>query len=380
MMRRLLVAVALFVAGCGHSEPCCDSLTGTSGPFSEVAPIRLTFASGANLWPAFSFDGQSLAYRFDRGSPDRDRCAGLLPAGGGQQIAAICAWELSEPTRTDLFGSLTPLHGNTVAFVRTGSGLGALGPQEGGLYVAQLDRIREGTKVLSLFTTPAGASARYDFLMRPVRTGPDQLLALAGQLIVGRRVDGGPIDTLYNGVEVVKIDLGTGTAVLTPIADATGAVDWAYDEAAGMVYLHRPTYAPPTPVSQYQVIADTILRVPVTGGTPVVFWGQPPSMVPGVTFGPSVTGLAAADGRVWVSHYFIRIPPVIPPAPPQPPESHSVISEIHGDGSAAEVPGTFRLAPPGNHWARLAASPSADRLAAELTLGTTRDLYLLDLP
>jgi hypothetical protein len=216
--------------------------------------------------------------------------------------------------------------------------------------------------------------------MRPVRTGPDQLLALAGQFIIGRRVDGGPIDTLYNGVEMVRLDLGSGTAIVTPIAEATGVTDWAYDESAGTIYLHRPTYAPPTPLSQYQVVADTILRVSVTGGTPEPFWGQPPGTALGLNYGPVVEGLAAANGRVWVSHYFTRIPPSTPPAPPQPLETHSAISEIRSDGSSTPVGSTVQLGSSGTRWARITARPDGDQLAAERFLGSTRDLYLIDLP
>lgn len=380
MMRRLVAALAVLAVGCDHSPPCCDALTGSGGPFDQVEPVRLTFAAGANLFPAFSWDGQSLSYRYARGTPDRDQCAGLLPAGGGQRIGSACAWELTDLSRTDDFTSLTQLTGTTVAFVRYSSSVGATAPQAGGLYVAPLDAVRDGHLVLPLLTTPAGASARYDFLLRPVRTGPDQLLALAGQLIIGPRVERGPIDTVYHGIEVVKLDLGTGTAIVTPIAEAGGAVDWAYDESAGMIYLHRPSYAPPTPVSQYQVIADTILRVPVTGGTPAVFWGQPPVEILGLVSGPFVEGLAAAEGRVWVSRYFTRLPPVIPPDPPQPLQTRSVISEIRGDGSAIELASTIDVGSAGTRWARIAASPTGDRLAAERRLGATRDLYLIDLP
>jgi hypothetical protein len=376
MTARWAAVAALLAAACGHSTPCCDALTGSAGPFDTANPTRLTFASGANIWPAFSWDGASLAYQFDRGTADRDRCAGLLPSAGGQRIGRVCAWELTEAGQTDIFTALTPMAGNAVAFVRYTSALGATAPQTGGLYVGQLDAARDARLVLPLLAMPAGASARYDFLLRPVRTGPDQLLALAGQTIIGPRVLGGPIDTVYIGIEVVRLDLGEGNAVVTPIADADGAADWAYDESVGTIYFHRPTYAPATPVSQFQVVADTVFRVSVTGGTPTAFWGQPEEEVLGLFAGPVVQGLAAAEGRVWVSHWFSRIPP----GGPGSPETRSVISEIHGDGATTELGSTVQLGSSGTRWARIAADPSGTRLAAELLLGPTRDLYLIDLP
>ncbi len=379
MHRGLMIGAVVLSVGCAHSTPCCDAITGSEGPFAAAEPTRLTFAAGANRWPAFSWDDRSISYRYQRGTGDRDLCAGLLPARGGQRIGDACAGELTEAGRTDVFMSLTPLVGDVVAFTRHSSTLGAVAPQAGGLYVGRLGAIGEARLVMPLLTTPPGGSVRYDFLMSPARTGPDQIIALAGQFIVGARVEFGPIDTVFHGKEIVKIDLDGTIAAITPLSSAEGAVAWAFDPASGFVYFHRPSYAAPTESAIYQVIADTIFRVSVAGGPSEAIWGRPSTVPFNGRTNEAIDGLGAGGGRVFISMHRDRpVPP--PPANPTGTETRSTLAEITPGGATREF--AILTAPTGSQllWGRLAVSSDGDHLVAERREGGVNDLYLFDQP
>src|SRR5690606_15080704 len=120
------------VAACSHSEPFPTDPSLVEGPFNSTPPIRLTFSVEEDGWPSVS--GDFLSYRFERGSSDRDFCAGVLPARGGQRVAEICAWQQGELGRSDDFRSLVLLADNRMAFTWHSSGTGNQSPQGGALY------------------------------------------------------------------------------------------------------------------------------------------------------------------------------------------------------------------------------------------------------
>jgi hypothetical protein len=367
----LSTTAVIAVAGCNHSPPFPTGPFVGDGSFDQVEPIRLTFSPGVDHWPSFSDDGRWISYRFARGTFDRDYCAGLLPAEGGQRFEEICAWELGEDNRSDDFRALTRVGDDRMAFTRHSSGIGNASPSDAGLYLGPLSGEREAVKVLALFTRPAGASGVWAYLIDPVWTGGEELLVLASNVFIGQTVAFGPIDTVYQGVEIARINLGGNSATVTPVAPAIDAVAWARDQTTGQLYYHRRYYSAPPGSGPTNVVADTVFRVAASGGTAEVVYGRP--AVPG-SIAEGMDGFTLLDGRLMLSLYDMRQPAGVPSPPP---ETRSRLLRIEGDGTVTTV--NTMLTSNGSRWTRLSASADGRHLVAERILAGQRDLYLFDI-
>jgi hypothetical protein len=364
-----LVSLMVLTA-CSHSDPFPTGPQLGDGSYDQIEPIRLTFSPGDDGWPTVSADGQWISYRYARGTADRDFCAGLLPIAGGQRLASLCAWETNDVSRSDDFRSAVLLDDQTVAYTRYSSGTGNQSPQEAGLYVAPLDALRDAREVLPLLGRPAGGSDNYLYLLGPVREDDHTILVLATKAYIGPKYANGPVDTTYRGVEISRIDVATTPAGVTPVAPATDAVGWAFDPSTRMAYFRRPTYSAQPGSGSFAVVADTIFRVSLAGGTPEAVFGRAP--VAGEYEG-ALDGFAVVEGRLFVSQHSTRILP----SPPGGFETRSEVGEVQPDGSLDPL--NIRLTLNGALWTRLAASPDGHSLVAASVLLGQRDLYRFDL-
>lgn len=355
------IPVLLLLMACSHSAPVPTGPGEPGGPFSPAQPTPLTLSSFDDIHPATSGAGY-ISYQFRRGTPDRDLCAGILPDRGGQRVAEVCAWELDDLSRSDLFGAAVLLGEDRLAFTRHEGGLGSPAPSDGGLYVGSARFPRTATRVLTLLDRPAGASARWDLLVDPRQTGPDEITALASQWVIGPTVAFGPPDTVLVGVEIAQINLATTPASITVIAPAPGAVAWALDPVDGAYYFLRPTYAPPAD-SLFKPIADTIFLA--SGTTTVPIYGRP--TVPN-TIGGRLDGFAIHGGRLFVARRWFEFPTV----GPRILQTASQVAEVV-DG-VDRLPFGSRLGPNGDRWERLAITADGSGLIAESILGNARDL------
>ncbi|MEO8479376.1 MAG: hypothetical protein ABI542_07040, partial [Gemmatimonadota bacterium] len=240
--------------------------------------------------------------------------------------------------------------------------------QEGGLFLGTATSPRTAVRILALLGRPAGASARWDLLVDPVQTGPNEITALAAQWYISpTKLPHGPVDTVILGVEIARIDVSTMPASITVLAPAPDAIAWSRDAASGDLYYTRPTYMVPSEDSLYQPIADTVFRATSGGGTPV--WGRPE--MPGQVSG-RVEGLAVAGGRVFVSYRWAEFVST-PGGPPPRLQTTSRIAEI-----TAGVEATARMTQIGftaDRWGRLAITGDGTALIAESILPAGRDLY-----
>ncbi len=368
--RRSVLAVLLgaFATGaCSHSESFPTIPDRTAGPFGTETPTRLTFNPGDDGFPAIASPGL-LSYRYRRGTPDRDFCAGVMPAGGGPRIAEVCAWEADDASRSDQFGAAVLLDDGRFLWTRHESGTGNQAAQEGGLFLGPAQSPRTAVRILALLGRPAGASARWDLLVDPVQTGPNEITALAAQWYISPTIlPRGPIDTVILGIEIARIDVSTMPAVVTVLAPAPDAIAWSRDAATGELYYTRPTYLAASLDSLYQPIADTVFRATSGGGTPV--WGRPE--MPGQVSG-RVEGLAVGGGRIFVAYRWAEFV-LTPGGPPPRLQTTSRIAEIT-NGVEATARAT-RIGFTRDRWGRLAITQDGSALIAESILSTGRDLY-----
>lgn len=356
--------LAACLAACSHSETFLPTPPESDGPFDPAPPIRLTYNGTDDFAPVVSAPGE-MSYLYRRGTSDRDICAGILPIAGGHRLIDICAWGDDDLHRADRMAGAVLLDDNQVAWTWHRGGIGNQAPSLGGLYVAPRNEPHRITEKLALLGRPAGATDRWDVLISPRRTGPREITALAAQWYISPTVQFGPVDTVYLGVELARIDLSTTPATITVLAPAPDAVDWTIDAADGSLYYHRPFYAPPTEQRLYAVAADTIYRVTGGGATPV--WGRAP--IPGAA-DARLTGFAVSNGRLFVAEYHQVV--IVAPGGTRV-ERGSTIAEVTG-GTSSEL--VRRI--DGGEWGPLTIGPDGHHLIAESNAPGGRDLYLVE--
>jgi hypothetical protein len=261
-----------------------------------------------------------------------------------------------------------------MVFTWHSSATGNQSPQDGGLYIGTTGREREATRILDLLARPAGASDNWTYLIDPVLIGENELLTLASSAFFGQTVAFGPVDTVYQGVEIARIDLSTTPASVTSVVQAHDAVGWTLDQDAGLLYFHRRYYSAPPGSGPSGIVADTVFQVPLVGGTPVAIYGRPP-LAPGL-IEAGMSGFAVLNGRLFVSLFTVRPVPPPPELPVPPPETESFIVEVrNGQAVNFSYPLSSRT---GNRWGRLTASADGEHLIAESRIAGSKDLQLLE--
>jgi hypothetical protein len=179
------------------------------------------------------------------------------------------------------------------------------------------------------------------------------------------------VDTVYQGVEIARIDLGSTPAAVTPLTPAPDAVGWAIDQVAGRLYYHRRYYSAPPGSGAFHVVADSIFRVPLTGGAAEAVYGRAPE--PGV-LEEGIGGFALLNGRLFVTANRYFVPPPTPLDPAPPPVTQSELLEILGDGATESI--AIMVGTAGNRWTRIAASADGPHLVVASELGGAKDLHL----
>ncbi len=350
--RRRTASLALLtaLAGCGHSAPFTATDPGTRSPFGEAVPIRLTYDPGADLHPVWTADGRALMYSFERQLPGDeypDRCLGALPPEGGQRIGEWCWNSFDEGSRRDgIEAGTLDGEGGLLFAHHYGAGSKQPNPYRGAVYFAAADSLADPERLMTLLVPPPGGTARYDYFLDPVSTGRHQVTGLAATAVIEERCRGCQFDTLYNGVDLVRLATDTPDDVKV-LAKLGGARNLAWDRSVGRFFFSR---------------YGRVETVPTDGGLPQLVWQVPRSAD---RADPEVTGVAAGAGRVVVSYRWT-----------ERGEVWSVLAELAPDGSPLPIATTVGSA----LWGELSLSPDGRRLVAERRAGRDRDLYLFQMP
>ncbi len=344
----LLFPVVL--AGCGHEAAFTTPAQGGKTPYQPAEPTRLTFDAGADLHPLWTADGRALMYTFERQRPGAefpDRCLGALPPDGGQRVGEWCWPGWDERSRRDGIEAGTfDTEGQLVFVHHYGSGSKQPNPFRGAVYRAPPDSLVGAERLLTLLAPPPGGTTRYDYLLGLVPTGPHEITGLASAVSIAERCIGCAFDTLYNGIDLVRLatDRPDDVRVLARIG---GARHLAWDASVARFFFSRD---------------GRVETVPQRGGEPQLVWQVPRSTD---RSDPRVTGVAAGAGRVVVSYRWT-----------EGGEVQSVIAELASDGNAVPIASAVA----GPIWGELSLSPDGRRLVVERRAGSDRDLYLFEMP
>lgn len=347
----LRIASALALLGCGHSPPFTTVDDRDTSPFLGIVPVRLTFDAGADIHPQWAGDGQSLLYSFERhlpGSEYPDRCLGALPAGGGQRRHQWCWPSFDEFTRRDGIEVGAMSGDGRLFFVHHyGAGVKQPNPHKGSAYLAPVDAIAFPTWLFDVLVPHPGASARWDYFLSPVFTGPDEITGLGAAVTVDQRCPNCTFDTVYTGLDLVRVDLARPDEmeILSRIGRAT-FLSW--DRSVDRFFFARD---------------GRIETVPTDGGEATMVWQLPrsPDLSDGV-----ITGLAAGGGRLVVAYRWT-----------ERGEVRNLFGVLAHDGTVQQVEPMSGFP----QWGEMALSPDGHRLVVERRDGNgERDLYLYELP
>ena len=173
-MAALSSLLVSLTAACGHSDAFTTPDSRSDGPFADATPIRLTYATTADLDPAWIPGGAALAYSYQRPeSREGDWCVGFLPVGGGAIAREVCARGLLEADSVTTLEMVAIAPAGDLAYVRSSrpafSGQGG----ERALVAATVENPL-ATQVLR--TLPfTGTGGMYVAIGRPAWIGPGQL-------------------------------------------------------------------------------------------------------------------------------------------------------------------------------------------------------------
>lgn len=346
------LAAAACLAGCGHSTPfSAPDQTGES-PFAELVPIRLTYDAGADIHPHWSGDGRTLLYSFERHLPGAeypDRCLGALPPEGGQRVGEWCWPGVDEASRRDGIEAGVLDDAGRLFFVHHyGAGTKQPNPFRGSAYLVNDGTITSPpTRLFDLLVPHAGASGRWDYFLAPVFTGPDEITGLGTAVTIEQPCPTCAWDTVYTGLDLVRVSL-TPPGEMTVLARIARAAFLSWDRERGRFFFARD---------------GRIETVPTDGGEPIMVWQLPRSAD---RSDPAITGLAAAGGRLVVSHRWV-----------EGGDRRNLLGVVLPSGELE----TIALSANFPRWDRLALSPDGRRLVAERRdANGERDLYLYELP
>lgn len=346
---RAVVLVALL--GCGHSAPFTTPDDRGTSPFAALVPTRLTYDAGADIHPQWSTDGRAILYTFERqlpGSEFPDRCLGALPAAGGQRIGEWCWSSHDEATRRDGIEAGALSEDGRLFFVHHhGAGTKQPNPHKGSAYLASADAIGSPVRLFDVLVAPPGASARWDYFLAPVFTGPDEVTGLAAAVRIEVPCRDCAWDTTYSGLDLVRVDLRApdSHAIIARIGRAT-FLSW--DREADRFFFARD---------------GRIETVPTRGGEATMVWQVPRSPDRGQV---EITGVAAGGGRLAVTFRWFEQDTL-----------HNILGVITPEGDVQQV--AFATHFP--RYEEIALSPDGRRLVVERRDGNgERDLFLYELP
>lgn len=227
---------SLILAGCSHSQPLSSRPPENTDPHNPTPPTRLTFDPGVDQYPAWLADGSGLLYSYQiQGTPDLDRCLGLLPPGGGSRRLEQCAT-----------GDIR--HDSTNALLASASGPGGLaawvdvvglrpltGPQAGGLRVGRRgDQL--GARQVQAFPYVAPGGLRHAMASSLAWLGDSAVVYVGNELVYPSPCSNCKVDTVAVGREIVLLKVDRNPAALEIVAGTFEATSLSVSPDGAILY------------------------------------------------------------------------------------------------------------------------------------------------
>ena len=227
------VLARALVLRAAHSDPTGGFLPDErTTPFAGGAPLRLTYDDGIDGFASYSPDGALLLYSFQpRDRADRDRCIGIMPAGGGSR-EEHCDNSGPGAARTDALEYPAVNSRGDLLYARYASAIGDLIPNtaEISLEMATRERPLRSRTILQLPTIIDGVGMTR---IGTIRWQDDQTFVFVAEEMTLVR---NPITQSFRDTVVVGAGLIRGSITATGVQFRTvgGVVDAnGFDFSAG---------------------------------------------------------------------------------------------------------------------------------------------------
>lgn len=334
------LGLLLLVAACGHSEPFATAPTASDGPFSDAAPIRLTYNTSTDSSLSLTQDGQGMLYLHTTQAGTGDRCVGLLPLTGGTRRWELCDTRAQMADSANSFSAPAVSTDGRLLYVQGVSRRGLASVSRARLWLADTSMpfVRR-----EIFSFPANIAGRgFSWLADAQWTGPDAFVARAGLLDAVQNCAGNcPWDTTFVGAGVVRGTITPAGATLAFVPGAETALAYSLAEQGSTLVVLSS--------------ASTLVRVPIGGGTPVLLPALP---TPG-----TITGIGCHLSACVVTQLGALPPPELTP-----------LTRFFRLDLATGTSTQMRTEL--GRWYGPVLLPTGGDVAAQSSTGLTRDLYL----
>lgn len=334
------LGLLLLVAACGHSEPFATAPTASDGPFSDAAPIRLTYNTSTDSSLSLTQDGQGMLYLHTTQAGTGDRCVGLLPLTGGTRRWELCDTRAQMADSANSFSAPAVSTDGRLLYVQGVSRRGLASVSRARLWLADTSMpfVRR-----EIFSFPANIAGRgFSWLADAQWTGPDAFVARAGLLDAVQNCAGNcPWDTTFVGAGVVRGTITPAGATLAFVPGAETALAYSLAEQGSTLVVLSS--------------ASTLVRVPIGGGTPVLLPALP---TPG-----TITGIGCHLSACVVTQLGALPPPELTP-----------LTRFYRLDLATGTSTQMRTEL--GRWYGPVLLPTGGDVAAQSSTGLTRDLYL----
>jgi len=270
-----------------------------TGPLGNAVPLRLTYNPGADLGPVWLPDGSGFFYTMERlDRSDRDRCLARMAAAGGTIEREICDLTPAADDSVDAYTGIGVAPDGKLAYVRATASLAVgwpVAPHDQQLVLGTLTDPYTVRVLLPSIPYPS-PSGRIHQGVAQVRWLSDSSLVYLGQQVSYPSVCMGCAvrDTLASGLEIVRLDFGSGTPVLhvlpgTDLASSVtvGGPDTLFFTIIGDSRLFRLTLANDSVAVIHDFDSGNIARdVQVAGGRVLAIVGGNVSVIPDSIVGP----------------------------------------------------------------------------------------------
>ena len=257
-----LVAVAL-LAGCDHKPPFESSVAMPDAPFAPGVPIRLTYNPERDLQPRWLPDGSGFYYTVERNDrADRDQCLARMAGSGGAIVELICDRSHTTDDTISTFEWAAVDADERMAFVRTATPVvpPTLAPRTVELRLGSTSD-RNGQLVRS-FPYTASSGRIHQGLGWVQWLDPWHVMYVAQGVSYPSPCPGCPPDTVRVGLDVVVIDVATGTLQIVPGTDSANSVALAGSDT---IYLTRESSG----VIQRRVLSTGAVTIVHDFGIPI---------------------------------------------------------------------------------------------------------------
>jgi hypothetical protein len=240
---RILGAVWLAAAlvACEHTAPFTPAAYTPTGPLGPGPSVRLTYNPGADLAPVWLPGGASILYiaeRVDR--LDRDQCLATMPSAGGSIARYVCHTSAPDDSVNAFERPALAVDGR-IAYVRASAHrlpVRPVPPDAQALVVATLADPNDATVLRPLaYTAPSGRI--HQGIANVGWLSPNRLVYLGQRVTYPQACSSCPPDTVRTGIEIMTLDMGGATPVLTTVPGTDSASSVIVGGTGDTIYFTR---------------------------------------------------------------------------------------------------------------------------------------------